>query len=167
LAEDASELANLIGEAITLTKGLTRGLIPARLETDGLASALHELTNTASKLYGVDCRVEEPFATFSADASTLLHLYRIAQESLNNAVKHGEATEVVISIAIASPWACLTVKDNGKGFDVDRCAESGLGLGIMRYRAMMIGGTLSVQSDSYGTYVLCRFPFASIVREPI
>jgi signal transduction histidine kinase len=166
LAQDAGELANLIGEAISLAKGLTRGLIPARLENDGLAPALHELTNTATKLFGVDCRVEEPFGLTSPDSSTLLHLYRIAQEALNNAIKHGRPTEVTISIAEELPWACLTIKDNGKGFSVEKCADSGLGLGIMRYRALMLGGTLSVQSDSHGTFVLCRFPAANMVRDP-
>lgn len=166
LAQDATELAKLVAEAIGLAKGLTRGLIPARLETDGLAAALCELTNTATKLYGVDCRVDEPFTLASADSTTLLHLYRIAQEALNNAIKHGRPSEVAISIAAESPWACLTIRDNGIGFNVDSRGDAGLGLGIMRYRAMMIGGTLNVQSDSYGTYVLCRFPATSLLREP-
>jgi signal transduction histidine kinase len=166
LAQDASELANLIGEAIGLAKGLTRGLIPARLETDGLAAALYELTNTATKLFGVDCRVDEPFTLTSTDSSTLLHLYRIAQEALNNAIKHGHPSEVTMSIAEESPWACLTIRDNGIGFNVDSRMDAGLGLGIMRYRALMIGGTLTVQSDSFGTYVLCRFPATGILREP-
>ncbi len=158
LAQDATELANLLGEAISLAKGLTRGLIPVRLETEGLAPALQELTGTASKLFGVDCHLEEPFSLSKTDSTILLHLYRIAQEALNNAIKHGRASQVTISIAEESPWACLAIKDNGKGFSVGTSPDGGLGLGIMRYRAMMLGGTLSVQSDAQGTYVLCRFP---------
>jgi signal transduction histidine kinase len=163
LKQDAGELAKLIGEAIGLAKGLTRGLIPARLETDGLAAALYELTNTATKLFGVDCRVEEPFTLNSTDSSTLLHLYRIAQEALNNAIKHGHPSEVVIRIEEESPYACLSIYDNGSGFNVNCCLDAGLGLGIMRYRALMIGGTLTIQSDSQGTRVFCRFPVVSIL----
>jgi signal transduction histidine kinase len=165
LKQDAGELAKLIGEAIGLAKGLTRGLIPARLETDGLAAALYELTNTATKLYGVDCRVDEPFALTSTESSTLLHLYRIAQEALNNAIKHGHPSEVVIRIEEESSRACLSIYDNGTGFNVKCCPDAGLGLGIMRYRALMIGGTLTIQSDSSGTCVICRFPVASTLRE--
>lgn len=166
LAQDASELAKLVGDAIGLAKGLTRGLIPARLETDGLDAALYELTSTATKLFGVDCRVTEPLTVGSWNSTTVLHLYRIAQEALNNAIKHGRPSVIAISITEESTWACLTIRDNGTGFSVDSRMDAGLGLGIMRYRALMIGGTLTVQSDRHGTYVLCRFPGTNTPREP-
>jgi signal transduction histidine kinase len=160
LSSDAAELASLIGEAIALTKGLTRGLIPVRLETEGLQPALLELASNTSRLFGVDCQVEEPFtAVPKKDATMLLHLYRIAQEALNNAIKHGQATAVSISVHEEFPWACLTIRDNGQGFKVEERGDAGLGLGIMRYRALMIGANLDVTSEAHhGTTVSCRFP---------
>ncbi|MGC4067222.1 MAG: sensor histidine kinase [Polyangiaceae bacterium] len=160
LAKDAVELASLIGEAVALTKGLAKGLVPVRLETEGLQPALLELASNTSRIFGVDCQVEEPFSSIPRDdGAMLLHLYRIAQEALNNAIKHGRATAVTISIREDFPWACLTIRDNGQGFNVEERADTGLGLGIMRYRALMIGANLDVFSDvNRGTTVSCRFP---------
>jgi two-component system CheB/CheR fusion protein len=93
------------------------------------------------------------------NANVALQLYRIAQEALNNAIKHGHASQVMIKLAAEEPIQSLTVQDDGVGFDVAGDHGSGMGLGIMRYRARMIGGTLSVESTSgKGTTVTCRFP---------
>jgi signal transduction histidine kinase len=158
LARDAGELADLVVEAISLTKGLIRGLIPVRLETEGLKSALIELTSNSGRLFGVECQVEEPFADAPRDPTTRLHLYRIAQEALNNAIKHGKASRVVLSLEVDSSLGTLRIQDNGVGFNSEATAETGLGLGIMRYRALMIGGTIAIHSaEGQGTNVVCKF----------
>jgi two-component system, LuxR family, sensor kinase FixL len=158
-AKDAEEIARLIDEAISLAKGLTRGLLPVRLESDGLESGLVELAGHAEKLFGVSCRVEGCGSHSKVDANVALHAYRIAQEALNNAIKHGHASQVVICLTAETPNMTLTVKDDGIGFCVGRDNGIGMGLGIMRYRARMVGGTLSIESGgTRGTTVTCRFP---------
>jgi signal transduction histidine kinase len=159
LAKDAGEIALLIDDAISLAKGLTRGLIPARLESDGLESGLTELATHAERLFGVSCRLEISELQSNVDANVALHVYRIAQEALNNAIKHGHASEVRISLVNGPSNMVLTVRDDGIGFQVGGEPGSGMGLGIMRYRAQMIGGTLNVESArERGTTVTCRFP---------
>lgn len=159
LAPDAEEIARLIDEAISLAKGLTRGLLPVRLESDGLESGLVELAGHAERLFGVSCRVDTGPTRSRVDASIALHVYRIAQEALNNAIKHGHASEVVIVLGVDSGNMTLTVQDNGIGFAVGSENGNGMGLGIMRYRARMVGGSLGVESQgTTGTTVTCRFP---------
>lgn len=159
LGHDAAEIARLIDEAISLAKGLTRGLIPARLESDGLESGLIELAEQTQRLFAVSCRVEGFESYIGVDANVALHIYRIAQEALNNAIKHGQPSQVTIRLAADEPIQILSVQDDGMGFDVSGNHDTGMGLGIMRYRARMIGGTLSVESTyGRGTTVTCRFP---------
>ncbi|HEY5956946.1 MAG TPA: sensor histidine kinase, partial [Polyangiaceae bacterium] len=158
-AKDAHEIARLIDDAISVGKGLTRGLLPVRLEADGLESALTDLTKHAERLFGVHCRMEADVRQVPIDADVALHVYRIAQEALNNAIKHGQASEVMVSLKRPTLLATLTVKDNGKGFVVGSDTAGGMGLGIMRYRAHMVGGTLDVESQpSGGSTITCRFP---------
>lgn len=159
LASDAAEIARLIDEAISLAKGLTRGLLPVRLESDGLESGLIELAGHAERLFGVACHVEGAGGRCNVDAGTALHVYRVAQEALNNAIKHGHASEIVIALTVDSSDVTLTVSDNGIGFIVGRDNGTGMGIGIMQYRARMVGGTLTVESQpSEGARVTCRFP---------
>ncbi len=159
LTKDAAEIACLIDEAISLAKGLTRGLLPVRLESDGLESGLIELAGHAERLFGVTCRVQGCDARVAFDANVALHVYRIAQEALNNAIKHGHASEIVILLAHELGQQTLVVTDDGSGFSLGSDNGNGMGLGIMRYRARMVGGTLSVESEpNRGTTVTCRFP---------
>lgn len=159
LNQDAAEITRLIDDAISLAKGLTRGLIPARLESDGLESGLVELAEQARKLFGVSCRVEGCEARSGVDPNIALHVYRITQEALNNAIKHGHASEIIISFTAEEPTNILSVQDDGIGFDVGADSGNGMGLGIMRYRTRMIRGLLNVESvRNRGTTVTCRFP---------
>ena len=90
------------------------------------------------------------------DDSPAIHLFRIAQEALNNATKHGHAKTVVIALESSDGIISLRVSDDGIGFDPTRSALRGMGLNIMRYRARMIGGVLEVQPSSpSGTIVAC------------
>jgi signal transduction histidine kinase len=159
LVRDAEEIVRLIDDAISLAKDLTRGLLPVRLETDGLESGLLELAEHARRLFGVTCRVHGCKERSGISPNVALHVYRIAQEALNNATKHGHASEIDIGLTAGLPNLKLWVKDNGTGFRVGSDNGAGMGLGIMRYRALMIGGTLNIDSDAHGgTTVTCRFP---------
>jgi two-component system sensor kinase FixL len=158
-AARAGEIARHVREAIGQTRSLARGLSPVTLESEGLASALRELAANTEKMFGIVCRVECLQAVPSSAATTGMHLYRIAQEAVSNAIKHGKATEVVIRLQPASERLVLNIMDNGCGFPKVIPRNDGMGLRIMRYRAGMIGGLLSIeQNPARGTTVSCSVP---------
>jgi len=155
--EDARKIAGLVNKAIGWTRDLARGLAPVDLDRDeGLDSALKQLTEATSELYGAHCRFEtvgtEPFR----NPPVAIHLYRIAQEALNNAIKHGRPHNVVVRLTRRGGEIRISVEDDGIGFDPISVRSGGMGLRIMRYRAKMISGKLEVRRrEGGGTVVSC------------
>ena len=131
---------------------------PVRLTTEWLAPALEELARTVSERYGVRCGVETDGRPFQCNLTTATHLYRIAQEAVNNALKHGGGRQIRIRLARTNGELELVITDDGKGIKAKPERGSGMGLHIMDYRARSIGGSLSVRGDEGGTVVLCRVP---------
>ena len=82
------------------------------------------------------------------DNARAVHLYRIAQEALNNAIKHGHAKLIVIALEAMNGGLSLRISDDGTGFPAAGPRHDGMGLNIMRYRARMVGGTLDIQANS-------------------
>ena len=160
-ANRASEIARHVREAITQTRSLARGLAPVTLESEGLASAVQELAANTEKMFGIRCRVECQGAPRVVAPATATHLYRIAQEAVSNAIRHGKATEVRIDLELEANPITLQVLDNGTGLPKEAPRNEGMGLRIMRYRAAMIGGSLAVErAESGGTLVSCAVPAA-------
>lgn len=157
-ANDAREMVSLIDEAITQTKGFARGLYPVRLEADGLMAALSELARNVEKMFGISCRFKCEQPVLIHDNMMAIHLYRIAQEAVNNAMKHGKATEIVIHLGSLNGSVALTVRNSGLGFRRGAKGKKGMGLSIMKHRAGMIGAALDIRSDiNGGTIVTCSF----------
>ena len=155
---DVTEIIRHLDEAITLTRRFAQGLNPVRLESNGLIYALSELAVTAEKLFGISCRFEYNDHINFNDVTRDTHLYRIVQEALNNAIKHGNAGEVLISFIIKGPNGTLSVKDNGCGFSSTPGKGRGMGLNIMQYRASMIGASLEIRNhEDGGAEVVCSF----------
>ncbi|MDB6111384.1 MAG: sensor signal transduction histidine kinase [Pedosphaera sp.] len=155
---EADWIGGLIHEAISQTRGAARGLYPVRLEEDGLVSALEELAANTASLFNLRCRFfcENPPPIMENEVS--LHLYYIVQEAVINAAKHGQATDLDISLARTDDRFVLEVRDNGVGFHWPDAKPTGMGLGIMRYRARVIGATLDLKSQlGQGTQVSCVF----------
>jgi PAS domain S-box-containing protein len=158
-AARAGEIARHVREAISQTRSLARGLSPVTLESEGLTSALRELAANTEKMFGIQCRVEYVETGPDLPAATGMHLYRIAQEAVSNAIKHGKATDVMIHLQPSKERLALSIVDNGAGFPKVLAQNDGMGLRIMRYRAGMIGGTLSIERNSTGgTMVSCSVP---------
>jgi PAS domain S-box-containing protein len=157
-APTARKMCMLLDEAITESRHVCRGLYPIRLSTHGLAPALEELAGTLSERHKIECHCEVPGEGIECNMSTATHLYRIAQEALNNALKHSGARHVWIRLAGSDGGIILAIKDDGKGLDDAAPRASGMGLHIMEYRARLIGGSLRIESDSHGTVVLCSAP---------
>lgn len=155
-AADVAEVVDLLDQAITLTRRLARGLNPVRLESDGLMHALSELAANARSLFGIACLFECDDSILVDDNATATHLYRIAQEALNNAIKHGKADRVIIRFARNGNTTTLTVEDNGMGLANAANHGGGMGLSIMNYRASMVGASLDIRNGrDGGAQVIC------------
>jgi signal transduction histidine kinase len=157
-AEDANRISNQIRDAIERARMLARGLSPVAVESGGLAAALQELAQNTSKLFSVTCdfRCAVPLAIGNPSAAT--HLFRIAQEAITNAVKHGHAKQIAMNVARDGEKYRLAIKDDGCGFSQANGRVEGMGLRTMRYRATIIGATLEVRSTpGRGTEVICMF----------
>ena len=158
-AVDAEKIATLVNKTVFQARDLARGLCPVELENNGLHAALQDLSTTTEKLFNISCTVECDPSVRISDNNIALHLYRIAQEAINNAVKHGKAQHIVIGLARTSGTTSLVVQDDGVGFPKSDTRSNGIGLRVMNYRAGMIGASLTIGSQrSGGTIVSCHLP---------
>lgn len=158
-ASNARDLAKRLRQSVVQTRDLARGLSPVQIETDGLASALEELAATAKHLLGTDCVFDGETQTEVYDQSTATHLYRIAQEAINNATRHGKATHISLTLTANPEMVELLVRDNGTGFDRQLVDSGGMGLKIMAYRARCLGGQIELKTTpAEGTMVCCKVP---------
>ncbi len=161
-AADAGEIAQLVNEAVSQTRQLSRGLHPVALDEHGLMSALQGLGLTTQRVFGVACefQCERPVAV--KDTAVATHLYRIAQEAVTNAIRHGETSRIVLELTAARDRGALTIENNGRDFPGELPPGEGMGLKVMRYRAEMIGGTLEISpAPAGGTRVTCAFDLTS------
>jgi signal transduction histidine kinase len=154
--ETAAELATSLQDAVVQTRDLARGLVPAHVGQVGLVIALESLAQSVSRLQGIACtfRVQGPAA--SCDEQVAMHLYRIAQEAINNAAKHGKARNIAVSLETSEDLLTLRVLDDGVGISESGANGTGMGLALMRYRARLNGGELTIeQPPGGGTLISC------------
>jgi signal transduction histidine kinase len=155
---EAEAIAEMINSGISQARRLARGLYPVRLEVDGLASALEELAAMMQARHNIACRFacDEPVLIYDEVAGN--NLYRIAQEAINNAVKHSACQGISVGLGAVEDEVTLTIKDDGAGFSETTDPSSGMGLHIMNYRAKMIGAALDIRRGvGGGTIVICSF----------
>lgn len=155
-AAEALRVTELLNQAVTETRSLARGLYPVRPERNGLMVALEELTARTKALYRVSCRFQCRKPVLIEDGALATHLYRIVQEAITNALKHGRASQIRVSLTACHGRILLRVRDNGQGLPPDYSNRKGMGIRIMHYRAAMIGGSLSLEAESGGgVTVIC------------
>lgn len=160
-AADATKIVRLVNQAIDKTRRLARGLLPVMSDAQGLMTALHQCANEANEVFGMAVRFQCERPVLIHDIAVATHLYHIAQEALNNAIKHGKARQAVISLSYLDEQGTLMIQDNGSGIP-EPVPNSGMGLHIMHYRARMIGGLLEIaRGEQNGTVVTCWFPMQS------
>jgi PAS domain S-box-containing protein len=158
-AADAAKIVRLVNQAIHKTRELARGLLPVVSDAQGLMSALQLWAAEVEDLFGISCRFECECDVLIHDDAMATHLYHIAQEAVNNAIKHGHAQNTRIHLAAEMGWGTLLIADDGSGIPEDRGNSHGMGLHIMSYRAGMIGGRLQINPNTpRGTAVTCNFP---------
>ncbi len=165
-AAEASKIAHLVNQAIVQTRDLARGLYPVNLEATGLVAVLHELADQVATIFKISCRFQWDDSILVRDNSKATHLYYIAREAVNNAIKHGKAQAVVIGLARVKERVTLTVKDDGIGLPEKLERTKGMGLHTMNYRARVIGASLAVHRDpAGGTMVACSFKADQVERK--
>jgi signal transduction histidine kinase len=154
-ADQADELAKMLQHAVVQTRDLARGLVPTHVGDVGLVVALESLARSVIRLRGVTCTFQFQGRAVKCDEHTAIHVYRIAQEAINNATRHGKARNIVISLDTADHTMTLRVLDDGVGIS-EPFSTNGLGIGIMRSRARLAGGELTIERPkSGGTLVSC------------
>ena len=164
----ATRIAELANNALALAKSLARGLHPVPSERGGLMTALHELAAHSSGLFHVHCRFTCPRPVTLGDPNAATHLYRIAQEAVTNAVRHGKARNIQISLAGAGGKITLTITDDGQAAKEMKEKREGLGMRIMHYRAETLGGSLKfTREPGAGARITCQIPIpADAARKP-
>jgi len=156
---NAAKVVELIEDGIALSRNLAKGLNSVSLSSAGLMEALEDFAATTSDLFKISCRFECPLPVLIADSQTAEHLYRIAQEAVGNAVKHGHAKHIIIRLELSKAGKMLRVIDDGTGLPVLDGNGKGMGLRIMSYRADMIGAKFSIRRrDVSGTVVTTVLP---------
>jgi signal transduction histidine kinase len=182
---DLERLVELLGRAARKTRQIDRMLRPTALETGGLAGGLNALAQEARELFGIECSLKLPDTPVELDATRSLLLYRIAQEAISNAIRHGQAKGLTVELlsrpamedcaagnstgqqAATSRSVLLVVEDKGKGFFPELGVDQGIGLEIMRHRAQLMNAELHISSAlGHGCRVKCIVPMADNVDHP-
>ncbi len=161
----AEMVARLANEATEQSRALARGLSPVTLEEHGLATALEDLSYQAQRLHNIECRFTLRGPSPEMDHIGAIHLYRIVQEAIHNAVRHGTAQRVRVGLVTRGDRHRLIILDDGQGFDTQgQRGASGRGLRLMHYRANMLGGVLTVRSSlGLGARVICDWHTSSVL----
>jgi PAS domain S-box-containing protein len=166
-AGDAGKIVKLVNEAIYKTRELARGLLPVVSDAQGLMSALQQWASEVEDLFGVSCRFECFAPVLIHDDTVATHLYYIAREAVNNVIKHGHASQIVICLAADQEQGALTIADNGSGIGDIPANNAGMGRHLMSYRARVIGGSLEIRNIATGgTMVTCTFPVQMPANQP-
>jgi PAS domain S-box-containing protein len=155
--DDIDKIAQLVNDAATDTRNLSRALHRLDVDAAGLVDALQDLVDR--EIWRTPCRLEVKPSFRIDDDAAAAHLYRIAREAVINANKHAQAREVVIKLERSRREMVLHVLDDGIGLSTDPKLKQGLGLHIMMYRSKLAGGRLEIDSPkNRGTRVSCYLP---------
>lgn len=165
LAAHGGLVAQQLREAIAEARSLSHGLAPVSLEADGLMAALQELATSVSRSGKVRCVLDCPQPVLLPNVETATHLFRMAQEAVNNALKHASPSEIRIGLEVQGDNVILEVDDDGFGLEetsatpAENSEAHGLGLRVMRYRAQLIDGQVEFgPAPAGGTRVRCVAP---------
>jgi PAS domain S-box-containing protein len=158
--QSAARIGQLLQEAIQDVRRMSHGLSPAAVRHRELAGALQLLAETIRANFRTACVCKFAGDIRVADTEMQMHLFRIAQEAVNNALRHGGPKCIKLSLQHSGPQQCvMKIEDNGCGMAIRKQQSGGIGLQVMNYRANLIGGKLQVQNGRRGGVVVtCRFP---------
>jgi len=160
-AQEAAKIHGLINAAMSHASDLARDLATLDWKKNDLSAALNDLASHAGNLFKISCAFKAEGKIPPLEPGTMNQLYKIAQEAVTNAIKHGKAKRVGIDLANGADRIVLTIQNNGLPFPDMQSRSTGMGLRIMNYRASLIGGALEIKGTGQrGTRVTCSVPVA-------
>ena len=160
-AQNAEKVTNMVNQAISKTRTLAQGLYPVELQEMGLRAMLKQLAENVESLYETRCEFISDKKSEMNDSLAVINLFRISQEAINNAIKHGKATKITMKLNSDINLTTLEIADNGCGIESLQNIETkkGLGMHTMQYRASLLGASLRIQSKpAGGTKILVCLP---------
>lgn len=149
----AASIASQTQTAVIHIKQLAQGLLPFELEANGLIQALQTLATRISTTYNIDCNFSWNNISIINDNSVALNLYRITQEAVNNAIRHGKAQHITITLTSDEKTLRLSICDDGCGFtgiDINHPSTPGMGIKIMQYRAKQLSAKMEILARKEG-----------------
>lgn len=156
------ELNQQLVDAMLRTRALTHGLFPGKVQVSDIRGALLELVSQVRTRFAVEIQTKFEGRFPKHSSPQIIQIYRIVQESINNALKHGRAKKIDVRLEAQTDRMELTVTDNGSGLNHSENTAPGVGLSIMNYRAAALGGEIVVQNAaSPGVVVRLKYPFVS------
>ena len=153
-AEDARRLLRMVQDAVRDARNLARGLFPMAIREKGLEKALGDLLSQVRETAGIETNLRVLDWSPVTDLAVATHVFRIVQEAVNNAVKHASCSVISVTLSMNGSAHHVLVEDNGRGLEEVESAEAGMGLHLMRYRAKMLGGQVSVANRPEGGCVV-------------
>jgi two-component system, LuxR family, sensor kinase FixL len=153
---ELNTISRMILEATDQAREAARGLYPGELEGTSLMNSFEELASRTQSLPRIVCRFHCPKPILIDDNNVATHLYRIAQEGVSNAIKHGKAQSIIVSLTEEKGHISLVIKDNGIGFRPGVLESKGIGLHIMKYRAHMMDAAFYIEANRpHGVILKC------------
>jgi signal transduction histidine kinase len=163
--DEARKIQSLMDEIAHFTHNLARQFSSLDVKGDDLSSVLKGLAGNVKKMFGISCGFSVRGALPELPQHSMLQLYKIAQEAVSNAIKHGKASQVSLNISRDQDQLILTIKNDGLPFAQPATSKNRMGLRIMHYRASTIGASLEIKPlDKSGTMVTCLLPVNSGTR---
>jgi hypothetical protein len=160
--QQAQRIHELLRQSVSEVRRMSHGLSPTGVKYRGLVGALQLLAETVRTNFRTPCLCEVDSGIVIKNSDIETHLFRIAQEAVNNALRHGKPSKVKLSLQHVSQTECeLRIEDDGAGLKKNKGEQdSGIGVRVMDYRANLIGARLTIKTKPRrGVVVTCRFPF--------
>ena len=158
-ADAAQKISDLVYEAMNQSRDLAKELDPVELSENNLVSATEVLLRNIENTFDVSCNLDYDDLIKPIGNSESVHLYRIIQEAISNAIRHGKARHICIGLKDLDGRYVLSIADDGVGFSEKQTRNKGMGLDIMRYRAKAVNGTLDIKrGQNGGVVVTCSLP---------
>lgn len=146
-SEDLDEISSNISHAVDRVRGMAKGLYPITIEKNGFLIALEEMCNEVEKIFKVSCIIETDGNITIKDNIKAMHLFYIAKESINNAIKHAKSKKILLFLSARDSIFHMIIENNF-GPSGHQRSTRGIGIDIMKYRSNAIGGTLRIKEKS-------------------
>lgn len=161
-AQHLQAISAMLDGSLGQMHDLARGLSPGTLSAEALVPSLRDLARRTRETFEVDCEVEAQEVLEEMPSATATHLYRIAQEAVINAVKHGHPRQILMRLQSRGGQLVLEIDNDGQPLAQAAGDQEGMGLRIMRYRSELIGGTFALGlAPEQGVRVRCSVPLVS------